>query len=168
VLNSWWSDCGLHSRIAIVFWHRLNRIAVFYELSNRNDDNFKIYYLFAIYELDYFSSVVLFAFLSCASSLLALLRYLVGMSSPSFPRRINLCRSLFFRDSAFEILLPWLKESVDSPGFLGKLPSFSKKLDSLLLSLTLSFSFFFSFFLRSFKFSSSRLILKYIEFSIRM
>lgn len=55
---------GSHSRIAIVFWHRLNGVAVFYELSNRSDDNFKIYYLFVVYEFDHFSSVVLFAFLS--------------------------------------------------------------------------------------------------------
>lgn len=87
----------------------------------------------------------------------------VRMSSLSFPRRINLCRSLFFRDSAFEILLPWLKESVDSPGFPGKLTRASRKS----FGSSLRFFFFFSASLST-KFFSSRLTLKHIEFSIKM
>jgi hypothetical protein len=118
------------------------------------DDNFKIYCLLAVYQPDHFSFVVLFAFLS-ASTLLALLCYFLSMSFPSFSRRINLCRSLFFRDSAFEILLPWLKESVDSPGSPGKLTRASRK-SSVPLSASLS---------PPRDFPSYRLTLKRIEFS---
>lgn len=135
--NLSWVDRRSHSRIAIVFWHWLNGLAVFYELSNRADDNFR--FITSLPSTNPTTSLPSFCLpFYPTPSLLALPRYLVGVSSPSFPRRINLCRSLFFRDSAFEILLPWLKESVDSPGFLGKLTRASRK--SMVLSFA-SFSF---------------------------
>lgn len=152
---------GSHSRIAfaIVFWHRLNGIAVFYELSNRADDNFKIYYLFAVYEPDHFSSFVLFAFLSCSqssrSSMLSR-RYVFSFFSAAYqPLSLPVFPRFSLRDPVTMIKRIRRLSRIPRKAH----PSFSKKLGS-------SLCFFLFFYLSLF--SSFRLTLKHIEFSTRM
>lgn len=149
---------GSHSRIAIVFRHRLNGVAVFYELSNRSDDNFKIYYLFAVYEPDHFSSVVLFAFLSCSRSSRSptLSRWCVFSFSAAYqPLSLPVFPRFSLRDP-----VTMIKRIPDSPESSSS--SFSKKLGSLLLSFFLPPSLSHSFSL------SSHLTLKHIKFFTRI